>query len=122
MEWTVSVLSGQKIVVIQTQGVADEADSLKMAKSIAETMAEYNAERCLIDHSAIHSVTGAVVKIYYRPQELREVGIPSKVRIAEAVLPAHKAHFDFFETVCRNRGFDFRIFNERESAIQWLVS
>ena len=121
MEWTVSFLPDEQIVVIQTHGVADEAGSLEMAKSIARTMSEYNAERCLIDHSGIHSVSGAVIKIYYRPQELREVGIPSKVRIAEVVLPAHKAHFDFFETVCRNRGFDFRIFNERESAIQWLV-
>lgn len=122
MEWVVSFLSDQQIVVIQTHGVADEAGSLEMAKIIAKTMAEYSAERCLIDHSAINSVSGSVVKIYYRPQELREVGIPSKVRVAEIILPAHKAHFDFLETVCRNRGFDFRIFHTRKPAIQWLVS
>jgi hypothetical protein len=121
MEWTISFLSDQQVVFIKTQGVADETSSLAMAKSIPEAMIEYKAMRCLIDHSAIGSVSGAVVKIYYRPQELREAGVHPMVKIAEVVLPAHKAHFDFLETVCRNRGFDFRIFNDQESAIQWLT-
>jgi hypothetical protein len=121
MEWTISFLSDQQIVIIQTHGVADETSSLEMARNISKTMAEYKVMRCLIDHSAIKSVSGNVSKIYYRPQELREIGIPFKVKIAEVVLPAHTEHFDFLETVCRNRGFDFRIFSDQESAIQWLT-
>lgn len=121
MEWTISFLPDQQIVVIQTHGVANETSSLEMAKSISKTMLEYHAMRCIIDHSDISSVSGNVVEIYHRPQELREIGVSSMAKIAEVVLPAHREHFGFLETVCRNRGFDFGIFNNQESAIQWLT-
>ena len=121
MEWTISFLSDQQIVVIQTQGIADETTSLEMVKSISKTMNEHKTMRCLIDHSAISSVLGNIANIYYRPRDLREIGVPSKVKIAEVVLEEHKGHFDFLETACRNRGFDFRIFNDQEQAIQWLT-
>jgi hypothetical protein len=121
MEWTISFVPDQQMVVLQTQGAADEASSIEMAKSISKTMAQHKAMRCLIDHSAISSVSGNTVDIYYRPQRLLEIGIPAKVKIAEVVLPAYKEHFDFLETVCRNRGFDFCTFDDREAAIQWLM-
>jgi|WetSurMetagenome_2_1015567.scaffolds.fasta_scaffold191995_1 hypothetical protein len=121
MEWTASFLSDQQIVVIQTHGVADEKSSLQMAKSIQTTMMQYKTKRCLIDHTAIDSFSGSSVDIYYRPQGLSGTGVPSDVKIAEVVRPAHREHFRFLETVCRNRGLDFRIFDDRESAIQWLT-
>jgi hypothetical protein len=121
MEWTISFLPDQQIVIIQTRGIADETSSVEMAKSISKTMAQHRVMRCLIDHSAISSVSGRIVEIYYRPKRLIEIGILFKVKIAEVVLPAHKEHFNFLETVCRNRGFDFSIFDDRESAIQWLT-
>ncbi|MEJ2551147.1 MAG: hypothetical protein P8Z34_10725 [Anaerolineales bacterium] len=121
MEWTISFLPDQQIVVIRTSGVADEKSSLEMVKSISKTMAEYNASRCLVDHSAIDSVSGSSVEIYYRPQKLNKIGIPSKIKIAEVVLPAHREHFSFLNAVCLNYGFSFRIFDDQEAAIQWLI-
>ena len=121
MEWKVSFLPDQQIVIIKTYGVADEASSLEMAKSISKTMMQYKATKCIIDHSAIISVSGDSVEIYYRPQELSETGISSGVKIAEVVRPAHKEHFGFLEAVCRSRGFSFRVFEDQESAIQWLT-
>ena len=121
MEWTNSFLTDQQIVVIQTNGVADKASSLEMAKSISETMMQYKAKRCLIDHSAIISVSGSSEDIYYRPVGISETGLSSEVKIAEVVRPAHKEHFGFLEAVCRSRGFSFRVFEDRESAIEWLT-
>jgi hypothetical protein len=121
MEWTISFLPDQQVVVIQTQGIADEASSLEMAKNISKAMQEYKVTRCLIDHSAISSVTGDVIKVYNRPRLLRGIGVPRHIKIAEIVLPAHRIHFGFLETVCRNNGFGFSIFNDRESAMEWLI-
>jgi hypothetical protein len=121
MEWTISFLPDQQILVIQTQGIADETSSLEMAKSIIKTMPEHNTMLCLIDHSALSSVSGKVVNIYHRPQQLRGAGVPGNIKIAEVVLPAHGEHFGFLETVCHNNGFNFHIFQDRESAIQWLM-
>jgi hypothetical protein len=122
MEWTISFLPDQQMVIIQTQGAADEIGSLEMARSITKTMAHYKALRCLIDHSALSSVSGSAIEIYDRPQALTEIGVPARIKIAEVVLPAHQEHFGFLETVCRNRGFYFRIFDDQQSAIQWLTN
>ncbi|HTX91520.1 MAG TPA: hypothetical protein VMC09_09905 [Anaerolineales bacterium] len=120
MEWKVSFLPDQQIVVIQTFGDADDAGSIEMAKGISKTMMKYKALRCLIDHSALVSVSGSS-GVYYRPSRLLGIGIPLKLKVAEVVLPAHKEHFAFLETVCRNRGINFSVFSDRESAIQWLT-
>jgi hypothetical protein len=121
MEWTTSFIPEQQIVVFQTHGVANGESSLEMVNSIVKTMSQNKVLRCLIDHSALSSVSGSAVDIYYRPQKLREMGVPPQVKIAEIVLPAHREHFVFLETVFRNRNMQFCIFNDRESAIQWLT-
>jgi hypothetical protein len=121
MEWTISYEPDHQIVVIQTQGIADEAGSLDMAKSISKSMREYKATRCLIDHRGISSVTGNVIRLYNRPKILRGIGVPNNIKIAQVVLLDHRAHFGFLETVCRNNGFDFCVFNKREPAMEWLI-
>jgi hypothetical protein len=121
MEWTTSFLPDQQIVVIQTRGVADEASSLEMAKSLAKTMAQHKATRCLVDHSAISSVSSNPVEMLYRPRKLVGIGTPSEIKIAEVVPPAHREHFDFLKSVCQKFGFLFRTFDDQESAIQWLT-
>jgi hypothetical protein len=120
MEWDVSFLPDQQVVVIQTHGDADDISTIEMAKSISKTMAKYKVLRCLIDHSALGSVSGTA-GVYYRPNLLFRMGIPIKLKVAEVVLSAHKDHFAFLATVFRNRGFNFSIFNDRESAMQWLT-
>jgi hypothetical protein len=121
MEWKISFLPDKQVVVIKTFGVADEASSLAMAQSISKTMMEYQATRCLIDHSELTAVSGSSEGIFYRPQGLSKTGISSEIKIAELVKPAHKEHFGFLEYVCRNNGFDFRVFDSREPAIKWLA-
>ena len=121
MEWTNSFLPDEQVVVIKTSGIADGPGSLEMAKSIATTMQQYKTSRCLIDHSALVAVAGNSSDIYYRPPAISKTGIPSGVKIAELVKPEHKEHFGFLEFVCRENGFDFRVFEEREPAIKWLT-
>jgi hypothetical protein len=45
MEWTISFLLDERIVVIKTQGIADETSSFEMAKSIPKAMIEYKTIR-----------------------------------------------------------------------------
>ena len=121
MEWTISFLPEKRIVVIKTYGVADETSSMEMVKNISRNMAKHLSLRCLIDHTDISSVSGSTVEIYYRPKGLINIGVPFKVTIAEVIKPEHREHFHFLETVFRNRGFNFRIFDDRESAMEWLT-
>ena len=51
--------------------------------------------------------------------------IPPGVIEREAVLlpceAAAKQELEFFETACRNRGLDVRVFGERDEALAWLT-
>lgn len=117
MEWTTSFLSAEKIVLIETSGCADAAGSLEMANNIRNEMMKYKSFKCIIDHRKITTVTGKAVEIYDRPRKFLGIKIPIKVKIAEVVSPEHKEFFRFLETVCLNRGYSFKIFYSRESAI-----
>jgi len=121
MEWTTSFLPDEQIVVIQTSGVADGTGSLEMAKGLAKTMIQHQATRCLIDHSGISSVSSDPVEMLYRPRKVMAMGVPSEIKIAAVVLPAHREHFHFLEALYQNLGFLFRTFGDRASAIQWLT-
>ena len=52
--------------------------------------------------------------------------VPRGVIEREAVLlPADAAaaeQLEFFETACRNRGLDVRVFSERDEALSWLTA
>ncbi len=68
----------------------------------------------------IQSVTGNSFEIYDRPRLFVKLGVPFKIKMAEVVRMEHRERFAFLETVCRNRGFIFCLFDERESALDWL--
>jgi hypothetical protein len=52
--------------------------------------------------------------------------LPPGIIEREAILlSAHAAaaeEMEFFETVCRNRGLDVRVFRERDEALAWLTA
>jgi hypothetical protein len=50
---------------------------------------------------------------------------PGIIEREAVVLPLDEGaveDFEFFETVCRNRGMDVRVFREREEALAWLIA
>ncbi len=51
-------------------------------------------------------------------------GLPRTLREALVLTPGLPDPGDarFYEDACRNRGWDIRIFPDRESALAWLVS
>ena len=121
MEWTISFLSGGQVLLVETKGQADESGSFQMSRVISKAMREHRMALCLIDHSAISSFSGDAIKMYHRSKELNKTGVPYHIKIAEVVHPGYRVHFDFLETVFRNNGFDFSTFDDRESAMQWLM-
>jgi len=121
MEWEIRIFSEEKYVEVITRGAADKAGSLNMAKIITETMRQHRITRVLIDHRNIESVSGETIEIYDRPKLLRVIGAILGIKIAEIIKPEHRKHFSFFETVCINQGFKMLIFQEKSTALEWLL-
>ena len=120
MEWTITIKDENQYIEIATRGVADRNGSLDMAKAIATAMGKNKIKKALIDQRNIDSISGGTVEVYERPKQFQEMRVIYGLKIAEVVKPEHKEFFDFLETVCVNRGFEFAIFNDQKSALEWL--
>ena len=122
MDWEIIIHEKERFIEIITSGHADRDGSLKMATAITENMRKHRIKKALIDHRNISEVSGGITDIYYRPQILKIIGAIFRIRIAELIKIEHMDHFRFFETVCKNQGFQVSIFQEREKAINWLLN
>ena len=121
MEWTITINEEPQYLEVITGGIADKTGSLSMVKEIIATMGDSKLKKLLINHENICSVSGDMVDVYSRPKEFQEMGVAHEVRVAEVVKPEHKSFFQFLELVCVNRGFEFSIFDDKESALDWLL-
>jgi hypothetical protein len=122
MEWSITLNEEKQYAEIVTAGVADRDGTSEMAKEISRILSEKKIKRILIDHRNISAVSGGTVEIFQRPKELRDIGVIAGIKIAEVVKEEHMAFFRFLETVCVNRGFLFLTFEDKNSALKWLLS
>ena len=122
MKWDIVVHDEDKYIEVITHGIADGEGSLNMAKAISQTMRAHRINRALIDHRNVDSVTGSTVDVYHRPKAFRLIGAILGIKIAEIINPEHMEHFQFFETVCRNLGYQLFVFQEKDKALAWLLA
>ncbi|MBN1780074.1 hypothetical protein JW948_03040 [bacterium] len=121
MEWTIKVDKEKQVVEIVTGGLADKNGSLGMVGAIVSVSMENDIKNILIDHRNIQSVSGDTFEVYDRPKQFQETGGTYEIRIAEVIKPEHSKFFQFLETVFVNRGFSFKLFFDKNSALQWLL-
>lgn len=122
MEWTITLNEESQYAEIVTSGIADRDGSLAMAKAISIALSKTKIKKMLIDHRNISTVSGSTTEIYSRPKEFKEIGVIQDIKVAEVVKPEHKEFFNFLETVCVNRAYRFSIFDDRKSALEWLLN
>ena len=122
MKWEIVIHDEDKYIEVITHGIADGDGSLNMAKAIAQTMRTNRINRALIDHRNVDSVVGSTVDIYHRPKVFRLIGAILGIKIAEIIKPEHVKHFEFFETVCLNQGYQLSVFQDKDKALAWLFA
>ena len=120
MEVAISYLPEDQIVVVKTHGDADAKSSSEMVQSIMLAMKEHRSIRCLLDHTEINFISGKTIEVFNRAEEIKNTGMPLNVKLAAVIPEKFKDHFRFLETVCVNRGISFQVFNQKESAVNWL--
>ena len=121
MPWDVTYVADTHIVVISGSGRLSSQDARRLVEQAALLMNANGATRFLCDYSdAVGEAT--TLDIHDLPEFQEKLGTPKSVKIA-LVLPrtGHKVEdFRFYETVCRNRGYDCKGFSAREAAVKWL--
>jgi hypothetical protein len=121
MKWKIVVHDEDKYIEVITGGIADREGSLNMAKAIKHTMRAHRLIKALIDHRNVGSVIGDTTEVYQRAKAFRLIGVVLRIKIAEIIKPEHLEHFNFFETVCLNHGYQLSVFQDKDKALAWLL-
>ena len=125
MPWTVEYDSELRIIECRYVGqVTDDDFKEATAKAIALAKAN-NTKRFLVDDSEWEG-GASVLGLFELPEIHKELEADRTSRAALVLPPpsstAEVRDAQFYETVCRNRGWNVRVFSELEEAIDWLTS
>ena len=123
MSWDVAHDPTINVVVVTYTGRTTGED-LRAATSAAIALGkETGTSNFLVDATDLE-ITASIFDIYALPTQQYVEGAKTTSRIAviRPTAPDAVDAANFYETVCRNRGWFTRLFGERQSAVSWLVS
>lgn len=120
MEWQMSYDEAEHIIFIETSGVLDIDSATIMRNEGSMLIKKHHCMRCLLDHSNLSGDALATLDIYNLPKRYAELGIPHQFRMALVVPERFATNLKFYETVCRNNGYQASVFFDRPSALAWL--
>ena len=120
MDWEISFDEKENILFVKTHGIMDTATNKTMIKECLDVIKKKNCRRCLVDNRKITSQNIGTFDIHSIPELFAKLDFPRDLHLAEVTLKEYAQDFQFFETVCRNRGYTVSVFFDVESALQWL--
>jgi hypothetical protein len=120
MSWTATYDAESDFVLTVYEGkmtkeelVAEEEESLALALA-------NKTQRFLVDQT---NYTGSIspVDLFESPTRYEEkLTRPIYVAVVEPTCEEARKDTQFYETVCRNRGWDVTVFSKKEAAAAWL--
>jgi hypothetical protein len=122
MPFTTTFLTDIRTVSITYEGEMERAEGEAAIAATGELVAEHGSHRFLADCSSMQ-VSGSLIDVLAFVERLSSMGMEAIEKEA-IVLPRDEDAADritFFETACRNRGLNVRLFSERDEALAWLA-
>lgn len=122
MSWQMRYVAEHHLIAME---FADQLSPSELVESVSAGIRlskQHGTLRYLCDASRL---TGghSVFDLYALAEQLHALGVPLGTR--EAVIvprqPGTSIDAAFWETVCRNRGFEVRSFTDPDSALRWLL-
>ncbi len=124
MPWSMEQTDDGRILKVTYSGAfgADELGGI--TERILHTMVEHKVGRVLLDCGEARFDV-PVLNVYKLPDRYDSHGIMRGEVRAAVVKPkdGYRAElFEFYEDVCRNRGYFVKLFETRDAAWEWLQS
>jgi len=118
LQCSVNYMDSSNIICVRAKGYLTSENMVNVASQVLKMAAEKNCSRVLCDYTETRFVE-SILGIYENPFRNRAIGFPISIRVATIYTTEEREHL-FWETVSRNRGFDFRVFKNGEEASEWL--
>jgi hypothetical protein len=124
MPWGVTYRPIERVVETRYEGVLGPAELRAAVEATARAARENGADRFLADLSLLRD-GHSLVDLSELVSHFEAAGLTRSVREAlvlpEAATPAAADRARFYETACRNRGWNVRIFADHSPAMAFLV-
>lgn len=120
MAWSISFNPELKVIEVKSSGTWDAEQDARMLQELKSKSDQHTCQLYLIDHSEA-KLNFRLIAIYDRPTIYEQLNITKKARAALIMDKIGEDHL-FFENVCVNRGFNVRVFDSRDNAVEWLLS
>jgi hypothetical protein len=121
MPWKLETKDGGLLLEVTYQGDFEAAELRDATVEIVDLLIAKDIQRLLLDcHDAHFNVP--TIAVYQLPELYDAKGLSRQVRAA-VVKPHDGYHvelFEFYEDVCRNRGYFAMLFGDAAEARQWL--
>lgn len=124
MPWTMSESDEGRVLRVVYQGTLTSPELNKATHEILTVMLTKQISRVLLDCGDAHMEVPAV-DVYQLPDVYNDRGI-SRSQVRAAVLLPRDGYkrelYEFYEDVCRNRGYFVKLFEAERDAWAWLRS
>ena len=121
MPYTVEYQENKGIVMIENSGKFSKEEFVKQAQETLEICRMNNCQHVLSDCTSMLSDINTT-EIFYFPGLYRNLNTPRSYKLAILLAEDSATNEDisFYENVCKNRGYNVRIFKAKNEALKWL--
>lgn len=123
MAWHVEYNMELRLVECKVYGTITVDEINEAVEKVITLAGEKATHLILVDDKKLEN-TVETLEIYEMPKFYAELNIDRKMKVALILpdAPQLKEDLKFYETVCRNRGWNIASFEERKDAILWLTN
>lgn len=122
MPYTIKFLEDKKIVIIENIGTISSEEFEKQSIEALELGKNKNTSWFLADSTQIAGKITTLELLDF-PNMYERIGAPKTTKLA-VVIPEDsivQENIKFLETVCLNRGWQVKIFETKDLAVEWLL-
>ncbi len=121
MPWSMEFKDEGRVLWILLEGPMSADEIAEMMRESVSTVAAQQVPRVLIDCGESR-MSVPTLDIYKLPDLYAASGVPRQLRVA--IIPPHDGYkrksYQFYEDVCRNRGYFVRLFEREAEAWSWV--
>ncbi len=124
MPWSMEATDDGRILKVTYVGSFGADELRDITREILTTMVEKKIGRALLDCGEARFDV-PVLNVYQLPDLYTSQGLTRSEARAAVVLPKDgykRELYDFYEDVCRNRGYFVKLFDDSAAAMEWLQS
>ena len=122
MPYTIGFLEAENMVAIENTGNLTYKECFKQCQDAMELGQLHHTNLFFADCTNLVVQPNIVEVFDFFPATYEKLGVPKTIKLAclisgDAVTAKELA---FYETICRNRGWQIRLFKDRSTAMQWI--